>query len=37
VKEKRSAVRYLLRVVILGTIVGIVMFLLYLGIAILQG
>ena len=36
-KEKRSVVRYLFRVLLLGTIVGIVMFLLYLGIAILQG
>jgi hypothetical protein len=37
VKEKRSAVRYVLRVLILGTVVGVLMFLLYLGIAILQG
>lgn len=35
--KNKSAVRYLLRVLILGTLVGIVMFLLYLGIAILQG
>jgi len=36
VKGRRSALGYLLRVLILGTIVGILMFLLYLGIAILQ-
>ena len=36
-KKKRSAIRYVLRILILGTIVGILMFLLYLGIAILQG
>lgn len=35
-KARRSAARYLLRVLMLGTIVGVLMFLLYLGIAILQ-
>ncbi len=34
-RDKVGVLRYLLRILILGTIVGILMFLLYLGIAVL--
>jgi hypothetical protein len=37
VKNTSSLVRYVLRIFILGTVVGVLMFLLYLGIAVLSG